>query len=58
MLIARSTTDVLKLVLVEVWYGVDDDPREGSAKVDKLVHDEAHNTRGNRVILHPKIPGL
>ena len=51
-------TDVLKFVLVEEWNGVDDHPREGPAKVDNLVHDEAHDARGDRVILHPEIPGL
>ena len=56
--IAGRRTDVLNLVLVEVGNGVDDHPGNRAAKVDNFVHEEAHDSGRNRVILHPEIPGL
>ena len=51
-------TDLLQLVLVEHGEGVDDHPRDRPAKVDDLVHEEAHEAGREGVILHPKIPRL
>jgi hypothetical protein len=51
-------TNILDLVLVERGDGIDDDPGERPAKVDNLVHDEAHDSRRKNVILPPQIPSL
>jgi len=47
----------LNLVFLEVWDLVDDDPRQAAAKVDGLVHDEAHDTSGEHIIADVCIPG-
>ncbi len=51
-----DATDVLNLPLVEEGDGVDDDPGQCSPKVYKLVHDEAHNTGREDIVLHPEVP--
>lgn len=51
-------TNILDLPLVEERNGIDDDPWEGPAEIDELVHDEAHDARRDRVILHPEVPRL
>lgn len=48
----------MNLVLVEHGEGIDDHPRERPAKVDDLVHEEAHETGRENVVLHPQIPRL
>lgn len=48
----------LKLVLVEVWDLVDNDPGKTSSKVNSLVHDETHDTGREDVVLHVCIPTL
>jgi hypothetical protein len=50
-------THLLNLVLLEVWNPVDDHPRQGAAKVDELVHDEAHDTSGEDVVADVCVPG-
>lgn len=49
-------THVLNFVLVEVWYLVDDDPGQSAAEVDDLVHDEAHDARGEDIIANVRVP--
>jgi hypothetical protein len=48
----------LNLVLVEVGDLVDDDPGQTAAKVDRLVHDETHDTSREDIILHVGVPTL
>lgn len=51
----------MNLVFVEVGYSVHDHEREGSAKVDSLVHDKGHDAGGEYIVLHvgvPRSPGL
>lgn len=48
----------LNLVLVEVWYAVDDDPRYAATEVDDLVHHEAHDSGCQDIVGHVSIPGL
>lgn len=50
-------THVLNLVLLEVRDLVDNDPRQTAAKVDELVHDEAHDTSGKDIIADVCVPG-
>jgi hypothetical protein len=49
---------VLDLVLVEIGDHANNEPRQAPAKVNDFVHDEAHDSRGKSVILHPEIPSL
>lgn len=46
----------LNLVLLEVGNLVDDDPWQGAAEVDDLVHDEAHDTGGEHVVADVCVP--
>lgn len=48
---------ILNLVLVEVGNKVDDDPRQGTAKVDNLVHNKGHDAGGENVVVHPDVVG-
>ena len=48
----------LDLVLVEVGDAVDNDPGETSAEVNNLMHDEAHDSRGDDIVLHIGVPAL
>lgn len=48
---------VLNLVLLEVRYLADDDPREGTSEVHQLMHNKGHDAGGNHIILHVGIPG-
>lgn len=48
---------ILNLVLVEVWYPVNDKPRKGSSKVYNLVHHKGHDASRESVVLHVDIPG-
>jgi hypothetical protein len=54
----RGETNILNLVLAEVWDHLNNDPRQASAKVNHFMHDEAQDSRSQDVILHPKIPSL
>ena len=46
----------LDLVPVEPWYHTDDDPGQGAAKVDDLVHGERHDAGGEDIVLHERVP--
>lgn len=48
----------LNFVLVEVGDARDNNPGETPAKVDDLVHGEAHDTGGYDIVLHIGIPAL
>lgn len=37
---------------------INDHPGQTSTKVNSLVHNEAHDTRGKDIILHVRIPTL
>lgn len=52
----RPGTYLLNLVLLEVGNAVDDDPWQTAAEVDGLVHDEAHDARGENVVADVCIP--
>lgn len=58
LFLGRRDLLVLNLPLPEVWYGVDDNPGEGPAEVNNLVHGEAHYACGKSIILPPQIPRL
>lgn len=49
-------TYVLNLVLVEERDAVDDDPRQTTAEVDDLVHEEAHDAGGEDVVADVGVP--
>lgn len=49
-------TVLLELVLAHRRHRVDDDKGNGSAKVDDLVQQEAHHTRGNDWVAPPQVP--
>jgi hypothetical protein len=49
---------VLDLVLVEVWDAIDDDPGETATEVDDFVHEKAHDTGGDHIVLHVCVPAL
>lgn len=49
---------VLDLVSVEIGDSVDDNPGEGSAKVDNLMHNEAHDPGRKNIVLHVLVPTL
>ena len=55
-LFSVETTYALNLVFVEVWNHADDDPGQTAAEVDGLVHDEAHDTGGERVVADVGVP--
>ena len=50
-------TYTLNLVAIEQAPGVDKDPRQGAAEVDHFMHHEGHDTGGQDIILHPRVPG-
>ena len=52
LLLERRNLLVLNLVLVEIGDLVGDNERQASTEVDNLVHDKAHDTGGERVVLH------
>lgn len=47
---------LLDFVLPEVWYGIDNDPRQRTPKVDDLVQNERHDTSREDVIAHELVP--
>jgi len=47
---------LLNLELLEVWDLVDNDPHQTAAKVDELVHDEAHDTSREDIISDVCVP--
>lgn len=49
-------TYLLDLVLPEVGNAVDDDPRQRSAKVERLVDDKRHDAGGQNIVAHPCVP--
>lgn len=49
-------THVLNLELLEVRDLVDDNPHQAAAKVDELVHDEAHDTGSEDVVADVCVP--
>lgn len=53
----RLKTNILNLVLVEVGYPVNDEPRKSSSKVYHLVHHKGHDASGESIVLHIDIPG-
>ena len=53
-----AKTNILELPFVEERDRIDDDPRQRASEINELVHDEAHDTGSECVILHPKIPSL
>lgn len=53
----RLETNILDLVLVEVRYPVNDEPRKSSSKVYHLVHHKGHDASGESIVLHIDIPG-
>lgn len=55
-LIDNGKTHILDFILVHGRYGVDDDPRQAPSKVYNLVHDEAHDTSGEDIIAHKRVP--
>ena len=55
-LFSLETTYALNLVLVEVWDHANDDPGQAAAEVDSLVHDEAHDTGGERIVADVCVP--
>lgn len=55
-LFSVETTYALNLVFVEVWDHADDDPGQTAAEVHGLVHDEAHDTGGERVVTDVGVP--
>jgi hypothetical protein len=48
---------MLDLVLSEIRNAIDDDPRQAPSEVHGLVHNEAHDARGEHVVLHVRVPG-
>ena len=48
----------LNLVLVEVGDLADYDPGNAAAEVDDLVHDEGHDSGGEDIVLHVRVPAL
>jgi hypothetical protein len=53
----KLATYVLNLVLVEVWYPINDNPGQRATKVDHLMHHKGHDARSQHIILHVRIPG-
>lgn len=53
----REETYGLKLVLLEHREHVDDDPWQRSSKVEGFVDHEGHDTGGQNIIAHPRVPG-
>jgi hypothetical protein len=49
-------TYVLNLVLVEVRYPINDDPRQAPAEVHRLVHNKAHDSRRQHIVSHEGVP--
>lgn len=49
---------LLNLVLVEVRDHAYDDKRNAAAKIDYFVHDKAHDTGREGVVLHVEVPSL
>lgn len=47
----------LKLPLVEIGNLVHDHERNAATEVDELVHDEAHDSGSESIILHKEVPG-
>lgn len=47
----------MDLVLVEVGHVIDQEPWEGSAKVDQLVHDKGHYASREDIVAHVGVPG-
>lgn len=50
-------TYALNLVTLEQTQTIDEDPRQRAAKVDQLVDHERHDTGGQDIVLHPRVPG-
>lgn len=48
----------LDLVLVEIGYAVNYNPRQRATEVDTLVHDEGHDAGCEDIVLHVGIPAL
>lgn len=47
---------LLDLILPEPRDHVDDNPRQRAAKVDSLVYDKGHDTRGENIVVHVRVP--
>lgn len=54
--LGRSRTYILNLELIESRYRIDDYPRQTSPKVHQLMHEEAHDSRGEDVVANERIP--
>lgn len=48
---------LLNLPSTEIGDRVDYDPRQTTAEVNDLVHNERHDACGEDVVLHPQVPG-
>nr|POF13195.1 hypothetical protein CFP56_10343 [Quercus suber] len=53
---AGMYTHVLDLVLVQRRDAIDDHPRQTAAEIDGLVHDEAHDSRGEDIVPQICVP--
>ncbi len=51
-----SEAYILYLVFVEVRNAIDYPPRQGTTKVDDLMHEERHDARGEDIVLHIGVP--
>jgi hypothetical protein len=52
-----AKTYLLNLVLSKPRNSINYDPRQRPAKVDGFVHDEGHDTSGEDIVLHVRVPG-
>lgn len=53
---ARLATYTLNLVSIEETHTIDNDPWKRAAEIDHLVDGEGHDSGGQNIILHPRIP--
>lgn len=47
----------MNLVFVERRYPIDNHPRQTPPKIDKLVHEEAHDARREDIVADVRVPG-
>lgn len=48
----------LDLVFAEVWDTINYYPWQGATEIDRLVHDETHDSGGEDIVLHVCVPSL
>jgi len=51
-----NRTHILNLPLPEIWYHINDNPRQTPTKVDGLMHHETHDSSGENIVLHVCVP--